>query len=85
MARETVTDYLDQIFIGRRYCSECGAMTPAVCIPSKHKPYERFYCELCDCEYGIPPLRPFKISETYGMAIINEGQSIKVVNELQEE
>lgn len=85
MAQESVTDYLDQIFKDRRYCSECGAMTPAVGLGHHPDDDARYYCDLCKCEYGVPPLKPFKISETYGMAIINEGQSIKVVKHLDEE
>ena len=89
MAQELVTDYLDQIFRDRRYCSECGAMTPILHpnIPLSWwgVPMEET-CEICKIPYG-PGLRKLKIKETYGMAIINEGaveKMIKVVKSTEE-
>jgi hypothetical protein len=63
-------------------------MTPSVSMPSKHKPHEqRFYCDICGCEYGVPPLSRLEISESYGLAIFNDGAGgvIKVSNEIKEE
>jgi len=38
-------------------------------------------CEICENAYERLPLQKLQIKETYGMAIFNEGQAIKVVRE----
>ena len=88
MAQESIEKYLKQIFGNRRYCSHCGAMTPvlgpqdidvsASGISMQLSPT----CECCGEAYDqlFPAL---KIQETYGIAIFNESQSIKVVKSMK--
>jgi len=49
MAKESVEDYLRQIFNDRRYCSECGAMTPILYLREEWIYSEN--CEICFCEF----------------------------------
>jgi len=87
MAQESVTDYLDQIFRNRRYCSECGAMTPILSnedFLSAHKYASQRaakfdMCECCLKVYDLMPLRKMKIVETYGLAIVHEDALKKMI------
>lgn len=85
MARETVTDYVNQIFRDRRYCSNCGAMTPVVGLGHDPQDNARHYCEICGQPYKPSPLRNLVIKEEYGLAIINEGVPIKITKGLSNE
>ena len=81
MAKDTVTDCLEQVFNGRRYCPNCGAMTPIyIRDPSAaNAGHDVDVCDKCMRCYDPIPFQRMKIKETYGIAIVDQDAIDKMV------
>jgi len=62
MHEESVDDYLEKIFGNRRWCPDCGAMTPAL------GNGVLAFCECCRRAYDFPYLRDPKNPSYLGLS-----------------